>query len=394
MEQPQPEIEEARRLSWSDLPGEIIMEILVRVPGRFRTQLKCVNKSLLSLMEKPGFAREILDKINNSVDDKDKYRGLVLSEENNNGGYNRVRSVGLSRGGDVSLGEFGLPAEDNPLRRKTLHLFNSCHGLVCVAYQGLLYVWNPTTRECREVTPVRAPRCLHLVANLHVFAIGYDPVSDDYKIVEAPRMYYKCPNKQLLKVFSLKNNCWRHVKEFPDRSFPYTISYGTHATTINEIAHWDATEKISMIQRKKRIVYFDFTKEEMGTLPLPYDEDDDYDDCMMTSLAAFSGCLSMIHYNGVTHDLWIMEEYGVKESWMKLFTIDNLFVEDLRHALIPLCWMGDEIVLGVEGEPFLIYDPIERTHRRLELCGVNPRSTIIPLLDTLISPNATTTTAN
>ncbi|OMO80790.1 hypothetical protein CCACVL1_12753 [Corchorus capsularis] len=383
MEQPppqQPEIEEARRLSWGDLPEEIIMEILVRVSGRFRAQLKCVNKSLLSLIDKPRFAREILDKINKSVD-KDKYRGLVLSEQNN-GGY-LVRSVALS-GGDVSLGEFDFPPEDNKLCSKTLHLFNTCHGLVCVAHQGSLYVWNPTTRECRQVT--------ECVANQDLFGIGFDPVSDDYKIMVAPsRRYFRCQSYQVPKVFSLKNNSWRLVQGFPDRSFPYEISYGTHATTINEIAHWDATEKIicwanRTIQRKKRIVYFDFTNEEMGTLPLPYDDDDDG---MITSLAAFSGCLSMIHYNGtVADDLWIMEEYGVKESWMKLLTIDNLFVEDL--ALIPLCWMGDEIVLGVEGEPFLIiYNPMERTHRRLELCGVNPRSTIIPLLDTLISPNAT-----
>ncbi|OMO54681.1 hypothetical protein CCACVL1_27668 [Corchorus capsularis] len=44
------------------------MEILVRVPCRFRAELKCVNKFLRSIMDKPGFEREIVDKINKSVD--------------------------------------------------------------------------------------------------------------------------------------------------------------------------------------------------------------------------------------------------------------------------------------------------------------------------------------
>ncbi|KAK3417198.1 hypothetical protein EUGRSUZ_H02935 [Eucalyptus grandis] len=59
-------------------------------------------------------------------------------------------------------------------------LVGSCHGLVCLLVPGRFFLYNPTTKESRNFP------CSDLVQqDALVNGFGYDPRSDDYKIVQA-----------------------------------------------------------------------------------------------------------------------------------------------------------------------------------------------------------------
>lgn len=65
-----------------------------------------------------------------------------------------------------------------------LRIVGSCNGLVCVvAFEGLLFLRNPTTRKSRRVhnSDVNLPHRRH---SEYVRVFGYDECNDDFKIVE------------------------------------------------------------------------------------------------------------------------------------------------------------------------------------------------------------------
>ncbi|KAF5952255.1 hypothetical protein HYC85_010199 [Camellia sinensis] len=117
------------------------------------------------------------------------------------------------------------------------------------------------------------------------------------------------------------------------------------------------------------LIAFDLGAEEYRMVSLP--ECGAVDFCL--KFAVLNGCLCVLHYyfkKGV--DLWVMKEYGVKESWTKLIYIEQSnigFAIDLeplaysmngkkvlfQHDFRTFCWYALEKktieMVGINGEP-------------------------------------------
>ncbi|CAL5330197.1 unnamed protein product [Camellia sinensis] len=83
-----------------------------------------------------------------------------------------------------------------------------------------------------------------------------------------------------------------------------------------------------------------------------------------------NGCLCVRHYylkKGV--DLWVMKEYGVKESWTKLICIEQ---SNIRFAIylepLPYSKNGKKVLLQHDFRSFRWYDLEKKT---IEMVGIN-----------------------
>ncbi|CAK7334613.1 unnamed protein product [Dovyalis caffra] len=156
-----------------EVPSEIILEILSRLPVKCLVRFKCVSKTWRSLISHPEFA---------------KYTSNVPR-----------RTTVLTITKSLSTSPFPCifdPEEycddDGNLLTSQLHfpmaypeynyifILGSCNGLVCGLLESdpLIHIWNPSTRESREVA---LPN--YLDAYECFCGFGYDSQLDDYKII-------------------------------------------------------------------------------------------------------------------------------------------------------------------------------------------------------------------
>ncbi|TYJ20797.1 hypothetical protein E1A91_A08G021000v1, partial [Gossypium mustelinum] len=189
-------------------------------------------------------------------------------------------------------------------QKKPIQILGSCNGLLAVEYYyNRIFVWNLSTRKYQVLPSTKidfsSPSICY--GRSIYYGFGYDRVSDDYKLV---RM-----------VYSLRSNCWRRIKDF---CF-YLIFYRELGFLANNVLHWMVFKTRESSNRN--LVGFDLRSEEFRLVELP---DFCLDENIYFDVKAMGGylCLTATHreLNDVVVDVWIMKEYGVKESWVKLMS--------------------------------------------------------------------------
>ncbi|XWS13366.1 hypothetical protein CRYUN_Cryun36dG0031400 [Craigia yunnanensis] len=181
------------------LPLDIIVNILSRLPVKFLIQLKCVCKPWLSLISDPQFTK------------------LHLSQSKKNSNFSSLRvlliteplesAVCEASGDDLDdesklICEIAYPAamkktpDSDELVDGWFDFGGSCNGLIYAVFDHeRIFLWNPTIREALELAKLRPfdPK------GTFSYGLGYDFSTDDYKIVRAAR-----PSLMLLMKLKLK----------------------------------------------------------------------------------------------------------------------------------------------------------------------------------------------
>lgn len=120
-------------------------------------------------------------------------------------------------------------------------------------------------------------------------------------------------------VYSLKLNMWQSVEQdFPYYVCTYLLNAPmTHGQFVDGVIHWIATDvdpDISYI-----IVSFNLASHRCQLVSQP----EYFKNYSTIDLRKLGGCLCLIgHDKTCDVDIWMMEKYGVKESWRKLVFID------------------------------------------------------------------------
>ncbi|KAM1227612.1 hypothetical protein ACFX2I_006852 [Malus domestica] len=172
---------------------------------------------------------------------------------------------------------------DAPIRyiKPELHIVGSCNGLLCVSsalYFNPLLVFNPLT-----INYIRLPNTTQYLKQ-QVFGFGFHPTTMEYKILEQ----------------------------------------GPAEALLNGTVHWVTTRHKHQPGPGLHIVSFDVAEEKFKEIERP--GCGSLDICNF-HLVVIYGCLSAVvcHDRGQI-DIWVMKEYGVKESWTKEYVIrDRLF---------------------------------------------------------------------
>ncbi|MBA0609943.1 hypothetical protein Godav_010851, partial [Gossypium davidsonii] len=157
------------------------------------------------------------------------------------------------------------------------------------------------------------------------------------------------------KVYSLRSNCWRRIKDF---CF-YLILHRKFGILANNALHWMVFKTPQ--SWKQNLVGFDLGTEEFRFLELP---DLCLDKLFCYDIKAMGGynCLTATFRdsNDVVAEVWIMKEYGVKESWVKLISWNQPHLLSCFPSVVvvPLAFSknGDKVLFSSDVHTFVWYD--------------------------------------
>lgn len=233
---------------------------------------------------------------------------------------------------------------------KGFHVVGSCNGLICILIdRKYFFLWNPSTRESKRLPDFRAGMKNITDGYISKYGFGFDESSDDYKVyaifsgIRFNSMYQAIP-----KVYSLKADSWKRNELLEDDS-PFDAEGKFACGKL----HWNRKSELTS---RWDIVSFDLKSEVFGIVEQPsYVEGDFY-----PTLGVLDGCLCVLcDYCKTRLDVWVWNEYAVKDSWVKMVTISYLSDPLEGPFSTPLCILPNGEVLFIHKSAFLSYNPKE-----------------------------------
>ncbi|KAK1382057.1 F-box domain-containing protein [Heracleum sosnowskyi] len=264
---------------FDNLPENLFLEILSRLPVKHLLRLKVVCKSWRSRISNPNFVNNKHVAITATNPDNDSF---IIHNLNNDQLY--VINVNfLDRA--ITL-EIPVPADND-----SINIVGSCNGLLCVAHtcnrQKLpkkLYLWNPATRKVKHIhkysIAINRKSKVYRVS----LGFGFDRSSGDYKVVRIVTymypieinhstetfLYYMDENKYSFKhrveVYSLNRNSWKEIGV----EFKFMLVRSPCPVIVNGLLYWivDQDRDTSF---KHVLLSFNVESENFSTVSLPDD---------------------------------------------------------------------------------------------------------------------------
>lgn len=324
-----------------NLPTEIIIEILSRLPILAILSCKKVHKEWRNLINTPQFVRLHLSKSlsapglavfevdEEEIDtDSEAYKAIEIADE-------------LSHENDGSVHNPDTVFHFNFLH--DAHMHSSVNGFLFLKEGGRnLYICNPVTRDYIELP---WPECRH---DWDQFGFGVSKITGQYKLVKI------CSHSgdvdgaaSNCEVYTLGTGSWRRTAA----GCPLKLNFDEAGAFFNGNLHWLATTSDS--KEHQHICCFDLETEQFSTFCLPPDRPDELDHC---SLCGLGDCLCFCNTDRTGADgheivIWLMKEYGDGNSWSKEVSI-GLNPETEAHACFPVKVFknGDFLFVGVQEE--------------------------------------------
>ncbi|XP_059309997.1 F-box/kelch-repeat protein At3g23880-like [Lycium ferocissimum] len=181
----------------------------------------------------------------------------------------------------------------------------SANGLICLVTRDLDFVlWNPSIRKYKKPPHPRPT----LRYDGPIYGFGYDEFRNDYKVVGIFCNYYS--DQVEVKIYSLKSDSWTRVDDCQDG----LQFYGLGKFVTGKL-HWPTDR----MYEDWNIISFDLANQKWGNVEQPcYGQGD-----IALWLGVLGNDLSVFSdYYRIRVDVWVMKEYGVKESWTKMFTVN------------------------------------------------------------------------
>ncbi|XP_026415917.1 F-box/kelch-repeat protein At3g23880-like [Papaver somniferum] len=283
------------------------------------------------------------------------------------------------------------------------NILGSCNGLVCLKIESfdraenergeLSHTWyytilNPLTGEYKDFLgpPSHGSKPRYSDCKI-TYGFGYDSNLDDYKLAIVSD--FEKAGCFKIDIYTVKLNSWSHTQGPLNYSFRCggersrfrnlgnKASYGVF---LNGSLHWLGFSGSITTQgtSSEVIIYFDISNGTVVNMPLP------------ENLMASLDLVGRRHMNmGVWGDciciaartcVWVMQEYGVEESWMRRYTRTQLIaIGEMQGELIgpfvpynqPLwCFHNGEILINNCRENLRLYDPTNETVRSVVVCDI------------------------
>ncbi|KAJ1424958.1 F-box-like domain superfamily [Sesbania bispinosa] len=314
-------------------PCDLICEILTRLPVKSLMRFKCVCKQWKSLISDTHFAKLHLSR--STMDPTMSHHQLLLPTRT---GQGEVISCSVKS----LFNDPVTPYENVEFRlRHKYEILGTCNGLVCLTdyRNGYVRLWNPSTRLVSRKSPFMDVDDDE-VAICHGF--GYDCVSDKYRVVLIfPDPTYDNAYRTVTKVYTFGDTSWTTTKRSSFFGYP-TNGVGKF---VGGALNWVANVAKDVTPFQWVILSYDMEKEVFGQVLLP-DFGDDKPHGPIP--AVLKDCLCVCYDYKETHlVVWLMKEYGVTESWIKLMAIPHLEFQIFGFVpyIEPLCMSENDVVL-------------------------------------------------
>ncbi|OMO83459.1 hypothetical protein COLO4_22521 [Corchorus olitorius] len=207
----------------ASIPPDIITEILCRLGVEDLLRYRCVSKGWCSLIDSPDFIKHHLSHSRLSL----LLRDRCLCSVN----FDSLETSQILNHSFEENDEYYTPK-----------ILGSCNGLVALRgdfFGEKLALWNPSTRKSIMLPVSKIESIFH---RFTAYRLGYDPISDDYKLVRMAQLDRESYNDDdgvsevnfyglradpprtndnddsfgsQVNVYSLRTNSWRTIQEFP-----------------------------------------------------------------------------------------------------------------------------------------------------------------------------------
>ncbi|GAU24035.1 hypothetical protein TSUD_328390 [Trifolium subterraneum] len=267
------------------------------------------------------------------------------------------------------------------------NIVNSCNGLLCLSdpyTENPLVICNPVTGEC-----IRLPKATKAPFKLKTHAdrvrmqrhsgLGFQPKTNEYKVIKMSVF-----ERVILEVNTLGSPSWRNVEVDPRIS----ISSLKYPTCVNGVLHW-----IKLEGQERSILCICFESERLQPFPSPPHVFEIHDNRHTISMGELKGFIYICDLNFSFVTMWVMNEYGIEESWTNVYNIETSVDSWSSFSWhYGLCWPvkpfeeGAAILLYHSCNCFVYYEPEKYRCKVFQIRGT--RSTyigVIPHIPSLIS---------
>ncbi|XP_026444005.1 F-box protein CPR1-like [Papaver somniferum] len=390
----------------ASLSEEMEIEVLSRLPVKSLLRFQTICKPMYRLIRDPAFVKKHIEHaIQNGTSTFLMFQYFMPTRMEMNGFYS-IDHTSLSS-------QLLSSIRGNPLRDSTemaypvvppdyLKLLGSCYGLVCLrttepGNEDSICLGNPSTKEYKKLpdSPNHFSSSTEGI-EIGLCGLGYDDKANDFKVIRVAEIDSRADcfddssnwseteirtirprsghvevstrrSQSVFEIYSLRSNSWKGLKTTP-YYFPGELKPGV---MVNGFMHWWAINRIAGYEA---IIYFDLSDEifkEVAVLegPMLHDgevADSEYEN---NNVGVLGGCLCVLHKTFDRVDVWVMQEYGVKESWTKRFTTtEDSIIE--TSTLRVISDFQDGSILFSTDDSLVYYDPNrKRGTRKLRIPG-------------------------
>ena len=368
------------------LPEEVIIEILLQLPAKSVLKFRCVCKTWWSMISSRHFVTRYLARSNQHrpsyllfrhYDHEERFT-LHPSDDPFPCSNPAIHPLPLLKGDEIqekrsffeypsNFTELHCPYKHKYTFPSYFNIVGSVNGLICLAnnytVDGAYHLWNPSINRLVLLPYPNIRKKSHGQYTLSL-GLGYHAPTTDYKLVKF--VYFDDFIPLVVEIYTLHTGVWRFVIG-PDPQY----IVGNTSVFVNGALHWLARTPEKSISFQNLILSFDLGDEVFHEVLLPKILEESYPRKKL-AIAALDGLLAIhggqLEYSGdrgwvvKEYCVWVMKEYGVVESWTKLYTIDvgERFGERFR-GVVGFKTNGDILVATRDiREDLLLYEPISQ----------------------------------
>lgn len=341
------------------IPDDLAFSILSKLPLKSLKRFGCVNKTWSVLFENPNFMIMFRNNFTSTPHSYYNDTSIILHQIVWNHDRTYVSFTLDSLSGERFENKVKLDFP-NPFQQEDpgfcVLVSGSINGILCLYdSDDAIVLWNPATEEFKVIppSPVESlPPYQDIIKFIHGF--GYDPFSDDYKIIRnvgfvpitdddddddalplPPDVQWEdvCGDYvPFWEVYSLVCNSWRKV----DLVLPACCWEGGNCNNnllyLVGMCHWLSNSCGD--DNEEYVVSFDLTNEVCFTTIIPtlMPLDIDPNNWVHHALVLLNGSIASILWYTTTFHISILGKLGVKESWTKIFVVGPLS-DDIKYPI-------------------------------------------------------------
>ncbi|KAL6988941.1 hypothetical protein U1Q18_014691 [Sarracenia purpurea var. burkii] len=354
-----------------DLPKDLLVEILSRLPVKPLTRFRSVCKSWRALVDDPAF-------ISNHLNNHQTTARLLVSHRDvlTN---NRLVSSFTTDNLDTLL-HHHVPSFLNE-KFGHIRLIGPCNGLICLyGFPDNVALWNPATRDSKTLPVSRIPRPVDARVLGGDLGFGFDYRTNDYKAVQI----LFCSSSRIgvsyqVEIYNLSTNSWRKF----GATVPANIMYMNIWSMLfrSEVFCWWAKDGETEI-----ILSFDMGDETFQKTPLPSDAG-----VLggvrrtMRAIVPIDESVGLVVYplkqTQKLFDVWVLRGFGAEGVWTKLSIVGPLSGVERPLGF----WKNGEMILESSCGQLVLYDPRDQKMRNLGLQGKRDRLEVLLYKESLVS---------
>ncbi|XP_050379987.1 F-box/kelch-repeat protein At3g06240-like [Argentina anserina] len=309
---------------------DIVLEILARLPVKSILRFRCVCKFWRALIAASYFVKKHLSYVESGIGNTNNSRLLYLQNPPQSIDYEALKKKLWDASRHL---QFPVNFHHRKSAHEIIRVLGACNGLVCFEFQSFgIFICNPCTGDSKVLPnpPTESHR-------LDFYGFGYDSRIDDYKVVRG------FSENALVHVFALKSGSWRTISDLD------CARVHGKGCLFHGALHW--------LVQGSRIVSFYMAEEKFKEIVPMLDHDRSFGGVLL-----YKDRLCAYKIKGGTPgfvSVWLMQEYGVKESWTKVihYSLEKSGREEYR----PLCILqsGEILMHRILYEDVDFYDDPE-----------------------------------